>query len=347
MAEDMAIAPMLAPRPKRFGLDRRTITASCLGLAVALFATVLLVVPTARQIVGVIIDDTLYEPADWAELLGFSLPLMITSLGASICFRGQAFNLGLESQVILGAAVASLVGAAFSSLWSPAHIALLLVAGGITGGIVAGFLGWLYTRFGIDIIVTSLLSNYVISYLVTYLANYPFRDPSRFNGAMFAIAPGAELPSLVAGTELTWGIAPAVLIITFLWWTIHRAKLGRDLTLAGQSTTVALATGLNPRALKISAIVASGFLAGFAGALLVSASQHRYFVNLATGVGFSAVLVAMTARYRILAAVIVSLVYSWMYLAADSLEQEAQIPAELAQIIIVFIVISMTVRPKR
>jgi simple sugar transport system permease protein len=91
-------------------------------------------------------------------------------------------------------------------------------------------------------------------------------------------------------------------------------------------------------------MTSSGFLAGLAGAFLVSATQHRYFANLALGLGFDGILIAMIARYRILAVVFWALAYSWMLLAADGIEQAVGIPSEFAQVIIAIVILGVAVR---
>lgn len=288
--------------------------------------------------------QTLSGSYEIAGLVALSLPLMIVAFAAAASFRGGFYNLGLESQLILGAAAGSIVGAHFAPGWSFLHIVMVLTAGGIAGGIVAWGLGWLRIHLGVDEVVSTLLSNYIVILFAIYLATYPFRDPARFNGAMHRIQASARMATMVEGTELTWGLMFVVLLAMVLYWLFHRSKLGEDWNLVGQSPSVARSSGINIDKFGMMIMASSGVLAGIAGAFMVSATQHRYFANLALGTGFDGILIAMIARYRILAVVFWALAYTWMLLAADGIEQAVGIPSEFAQVIIAIVILGVAVR---
>jgi simple sugar transport system permease protein len=279
-----------------------------------------------------------------AGVIAFSLPLMIVAFGAAASFKGGFYNLGLEGQLIIGAAAGSIVGAHLGPMWSPLHIAAVLLAGGAAGAFVAFALGWLKVRLDVDEVVSTLLSNYIVVLFAIYLATYPFRDPSRFSGAMHAILPSARMPSLMPGTELTWGIAVVVVVAVALYWLLHRSKLGQDWTLMGRSVAVARSSGIDVNRFGLLIMSSSGFLAGLAGAFMISATQHRYFANLAIGLGFYGILIGMIARYRIPGVVFWAIAYSWMLLAADGIEQEVGIPSEFARVVIAIVILGVAVR---
>ncbi|MGD9913435.1 MAG: ABC transporter permease [Rhizobiaceae bacterium] len=290
------------------------------------------------------LKQTLAGEYEIAGLVALSLPLMIVGFAAAASFKGGFYNLGLEGQLILGAAIGSIVGSHLGPLWSPLHITLVLLAGGIAGGIVAWALGWLRIRLGVDEVVSTLLSNYIVILFAIYLATYPFRDPARFNGAMHRVESTARLPTLVAGTELTWGLAIVLVLAIILYWLMHRSKLGEDWTLMGRSPSVARNSGIATERFGILIMTSSGFLAGVAGAFMISATQHRYFANLALGLGFDGILIAMIAQYRILAVAFWALAYTWMLLAADGIEQAVGIPSEFAQVVIAIVILGVAVR---
>lgn len=290
------------------------------------------------------VRQTLAGEYEIAGLIALSLPLMIVGFAAAASFKGGFYNLGLEGQLILGAAAGSIAGSHLGPLWSPLHITLVLLSGGVAGGVVAWGLGWLRIRLGVDEVVSTLLSNYIVILFAIYLATYPFRDPARFNGAMHRIGSTARMPTLVAGTELTWGLAIVVVLAIVLYWLMHRSKLGEDWTLMGRSPSVARNSGIATERFGILIMTSSGFLAGVAGAFMISATQHRYFANLALGLGFDGILIAMIAQYRVLAVVFWALAYTWMLLAADGIEQAVGIPSEFAQVVIAIVILGVAVR---
>ena len=336
----------------RVAWTRRLPFASVAIEAVATFAIIALLGAVTVALMGAdplaagaaALQQTLAGQYEIAGLIAISLPLMIVGFAAAASFKGGFYNLGLESQLILGAAVGSIVGAHLGPMWSPLHIALVLVAGGIAGGLVAWALGWLRIRLGVDEVVSTLLSNYIVILFAIYLATYPFRDPARFNGAMHRIEPSARMTTLIEGTELTWGVAIVLLLTAVLYWIFHHSKLGEDWTLMGRSPSVARNCGIATDRFGLLIMSSSGFLAGLAGAFMVSATQHRYFANLALGLGFDGILIAMIAQYRILAVAFWALAYSWMLLAADGIEQAVGIPSEFAQVVIAIVILGIAVR---
>jgi simple sugar transport system permease protein len=281
------------------------------------------------------------------EIAGFvalSLPLMVAAFGVAVSFKAGLYNLGGEGQLALGAVAGAIVGLYVGPLWSPLHIAVVLVAGGLVGGLIATGLATLRVRFGVDEVVSTLLSNYILILLAEYLATYPFRDPTRFNGAMRQILPSAKIPNLVPGTELTFALFIVLALAAILYWVLHRSKLGYDWTLLGQSPIVAASSGLPVGRLAILAMAVSGFLAGVAGALMVSATQHRYFVGFGVGLGFNAILIGMIARNSIPLVVFWALTYAWLLIGADGVEQQTGIPSEIVQVIIAVVILGIAVR---
>ncbi len=97
------------------------------------------------------------------------------------------FNIGAEGQLYLGAMAAAVVGAQIGPLASPIHVALCLLAAAAAGGLFAAGLGWLRAHWGVDEVLSTLLSNYIVVLLCTYLANGPLRDPDRQSGSTVAV----------------------------------------------------------------------------------------------------------------------------------------------------------------
>jgi len=143
------------------------------------------------------------DPSRIAGTFAWGLPLLVAALGVAQGFRGGMFNIGAEGQVYSGALAAAVVGAYLGPLLSGLHLLLCLLAASVAGGAIAGGLGWLRAHWGVDEVLSSLLSNYLLVLLCTYLANGPLRDPTRQSGSTRNVADSAMFPVILPHTELT------------------------------------------------------------------------------------------------------------------------------------------------
>jgi general nucleoside transport system permease protein len=277
------------------------------------------------------------------SVLTLSVPLSVAALGVSLAFRAGLFNIGGEGQIAIGAMASAIVGASVS-IWSPLDLAATLLAGTAAGALVAAFLAFVRERWGVDEVVTSLLSNYIIVLLLGYLANYVFLDRSQSNPATAVVRPGARFGTLVPGTQLTWSLVLVVVLFLAVGYVIRYSKLGADWKLLGQNPSVARATGFATSRLSFAAMTASGALGGTAGALIVMSTQHRYFVGLGVGLGFNAVLVAMIANYRALPVAIWSIIFSLLSIGGNGVEYSTGIPAEVVQVVLAVVILFIAVR---
>lgn len=288
-------------------------------------------------------NQTVSGVSQFASVLTLSIPLSVAALGVSIAFRAGMFNIGGEGQIGAGAMAAAVVGASIS-VWGPLDLAVTLLAGTVAGALIAAILAVLRERWGVDEVVTSLLSNYVIVLLLGYLANYVFLDRSQSNPATAVIGPGARFGTLIAGTQLTWSLILVVVLFIAIGYVIRYSKLGADWKILGQSPSVARATGIATSRLSIAAMTVSGALSGAAGAIIVMSTQERYFVGLGVGLGFSAVLVAMIGNYKALPVAIWAVIFSLLSIGGNGVEYSTGMPAEVVQVVLAVVILFIAVR---
>ena len=106
-----------------------------------------------------------------------------------------------------------------------------------------------------------------------------------------------QLPSLYDVTGLAAASAGAAglalaLVIGAAYW-LKRSVAGYELEAAGQSPRAAEMAGIPTKRVQVLSMVASGALAGLAGAILVTGTDHRFYASLAGGYGFDSLGVAL------------------------------------------------------
>ncbi len=100
-------------------------------------------------------------------------PLLIMGLGLTIAFRSKVWNIGAEGQYYIGALLGSIVALTFPSFSGWLLIPLMLVAGAIGGMLWSGLAGLLYIKRGTNIIICTLMLNYIAILLVHFAARIP------------------------------------------------------------------------------------------------------------------------------------------------------------------------------
>jgi len=279
-----------------------------------------------------------------ARTLAWGLPLLVAALGVALGFRGGMFNIGAEGQVYLGALAAAVVGAYIGPLLSGLHLLLCLAAAALAGGAIAGGLGWLRAHWGVDEVLSTLLSNYVLILLCAYLANGPLRDPTRQSGSTRNVHDTAMFPVILPRTELTAGLFLVVGLAGFAWWLSERSVAGYRWRMTGASPGFAAAVGIDVVRGRTACMAVSGALCGLGGALLVMTSQGRFWTEIGTGIGWDAVLLALVGRARPVGVILWAAGYCVMRASARGVEQATGIPAELSSVLIAVIIIAAAAR---
>lgn len=340
---------MKQPSPPRGGA--RTLAAwvantSLLAAAAGLILALILIAVTGHNPVDA-------AAAAWRQTFGniyrvatvaaWSLPLMIAGLGVAVAFRAGIYNLGGEGQIYLGAMAAALVGYQIGPLWPPLHVLLALAAAGCTGALIAWLLGLLRVRSGVDEVMSTLMSNYVVVLFTHYLASYPFKDPARWTGTTPSIHKTARLPTLLPSTDLTWGLLLVIAAVLGVYW-LYRTRLGYEWRMVGLNPGFAHAAGIPVQRRQLSAMALSGFISGCAGGFLVLATQHRFWTEIGLGLGWDAILMTLIANHHPYAVAGWSLFYSVMLNGALGMEQATGVPSELSKVVIAAIILAIVAR---
>lgn len=326
---------------------RSRIPSAIFIVAVGVAMAAILIQMQGYQPVPTIISGAEYalgDPVSIARTLVWGVPLYVAGLGVALAFRAGMFNLGAEGQIYAGAMAAALTGAYVGPMFAGLHLVLVLLAAAIVGGLIAAALGWLRAAWGVDEVLSTLLSNYIVVLFCAYLATGPLKDPSRQSGTTKMVHDSAMFPELAARTGLTAAVFVVVALGIFVWWLSERSVAGYRWRMTGESPHFAQAVGISVLRSRVLSMVMSGALCGVAGALLVSGSQGRFWTEIGSGIGWDAVLVALIGRARILPTMGWVTIYCVMRGMARGIEQVSTVPAELSLILIGGIIIAASAR---
>ncbi len=269
-------------------------------------------------------------------------PLLIIGLGLTVAFRSKVWNIGAEGQYYIGALCGSIVALTLPNLSPWLLIPLMLIAGGIGGMLWSGIAGLLHIKRGMNVIICTLMLNYIAILLVQYVARSPLRDPNGFLPESTQFSAAAQIPTLFGG-RLHLGVVLALVLVLVIYILLWRTPLGFKLRAVGSRASVARTAGMNVTGSILTALMLSGALAGIAGIIEVSYTYTRLKGNISGGYGFSGILVALLGQLHPVGVLIAAVLFSALTIGAEGLQVSLQVPAAVSQVIQALVVLFVIV----
>jgi simple sugar transport system permease protein len=240
------------------------------------------------------------------------------------------WNIGAEGQLIAGALAGGAVALLATRTTGGGFVVWVLLAA-VAGGMAwAAVTALLRDRFHANEILVSLMLVYVAQYLLSYMVHGPLKDPGGFGfpqSALFESA--ARLPRLVEGTRLHIGFLLALMAAVAAWVLLARGLIGFQLKVAGLAPLAARYAGFSQRRLLWFTLLASGGLAGLAGAAEATGPVGQLTPSISPGYGFAAIIVAFVGRLHPIGIVGASLVMALFYIGGELAQSRLGLPAAL------------------
>jgi general nucleoside transport system permease protein len=280
------------------------------------------------------------------ETLTVATPLIIAALGVAIGFRAGLFNIGAQGQVILGATLAGYVG--FTWTLPPGlHLLVAVIAGIIGGAIWAGIAGFLRARTGAHEVIVTIMLNYVALYLLAYLlTTRQFTIKNSTQPTSPGVKSSSQLPALLGSwSRLNAGFIVAILAAIFFWWLMTRSVIGFRFRAVGSNPHASRTAGISIPTTIILVMVASGALAGLAGAVQILGTERQLTGGIAGSLGFDAITVALLGRSRPLGIVLAGLLYGGLDVGGRAMEAATGTPIDIVLVIQALVVLFIAAPP--
>ena len=191
-------------------------------------------------------------------------PIIMGGLAVCVAWRSGYEAMGGEGQMILGAVAAALAGY-YLPVPGWLRIPAALLAAAAAGALYSAVAGWLFERFDVTFVISTLMMNYVANYFAAYLCNYPLRDPAANvyqmqNAQTGKLPPEATLPPIMKGW-VHWGFLLAVVAVIVTWFLFRKTTFGYKSRMGGLNPRFALYGGINARGMLYLVMVLSGVMA--------------------------------------------------------------------------------------
>lgn len=298
------------------------------------------------------IEGIIGKPKYIAWTIIRSTPLILTGLSVAFAFKTGLFNIGAEGQFIIGALVATMVGAGVE-LPAIIHIPLVLLVAALSGAVWGGFAGWLKSKFGINEVIATIMLNWIAFYLSNFMIKTTFLAKPN-SEASISIHESASiginwLTDLVGpATKVNWGIAISIVLVLIIAFILFKTTLGFELRGVGYNKFGAEYGGINVNASILKSMAIAGLLAGIAGAIQVmGVSNNITILSAQEGYGFDGIAVALIANSNPIGVILSGLLFGAFKYGGTKM-QAIGAPSEVVNIvvgsIVYFIALSSVLR---
>jgi general nucleoside transport system permease protein len=259
-------------------------------------------------------------------------PLILTGLAVGVGFKAGLFNIGGNGQVLVGAFVAALTGAAVAQQPVPIALTIAVLAGAL-GGALYGFIpGALKAFTGAHEVVVTIMLNSLAALAIVGLVNDIFliQGPT-FNRT--ADVGNAAMPVLF-GRDGHLGVFIAFAMVPIVYFLIYRTTLGFEIRTVGANPSAARYAGMSPRRLIILTLSLSGLLAGLAGTIVILGPSLGYYPAVfGTTIGFVGITVALLGRSHPVGILLAALLLGGMSAGGSTMQIQADIQPEIIDVI--------------
>ena len=257
-----------------------------------------------------------------------AIPLILIALGLSLGFKAGIWNIGGEGQFIIGA-----LGAASVSLYFIEQQGFWILP---LAGISAMFVGMLwaflpalfYVKFNVNIVLSSLMLNYIASLLLVYLVHGILKDPDGFNFPESKLFSESTLLSpLIENTRLHSGVFFIFLFSFLTWYVLKKTYLGFKMQVVGFSTSTANYAGISSSKIVWISMGYGGLLAGLAGMMEVNGAIGQINATFSTGYGYTAIIVAFLGRLNPIGIFFAGILLATSYIGGEIAQLELGFPS--------------------
>lgn len=291
------------------------------------------------------------------DILNRATPLYLSGIAASIGFRANLFNIGVEGQYVLAFLVAAHVGSLLT-LPSVLHVTLILLVAVAVGAALSGLAGVLKVTRGVhEVISTIMLNAIAISGLVAWLVvAWQADGGTRSTGGRVGTEPIADsglLPDLNGflemftrdlgqGRQLESMLLIAVAIGVIYHFLVNRTVFGFDLRATGVNPTAAHMGGVSPKRMIVTAMLISGAVAGLVG--MPELMSTGYFPsNPVLNLGFTGIAVALLGRNHTVGMIFGALIFAFLDKSSSILQITSSGTREIVVIMQGLIVLAVVI----
>lgn len=292
-----------------------------LGVAGGLLLVLVLTLAAFRLPVGeslsLMVQGAFGDKFGIARTLVKTSPLLLTALGMVVAWRAGMYNIGGEGQYVVGGICAATLFHVMPHTPGPLLNILLILACVAGGAGYAWLAGFLYTSRGVQVVISTILLNFVALQLLSWVVNGPLKQGG--------VPQTADLPDAAMflrldrqidlHTGVLMGLFAALLLAAFLF----RTRAGFELRLTGENPNAARAAKVPAKKVQLRAMALSGALCGLAAASEYVGMTGSLDQGFAQNWGFLGIPAALLGAIHPIGTVFSSLYFGALFAGSENL----------------------------
>lgn len=294
---------------------------------------------------GYIIKRSLLSKAGIMNTLGYATPIIITGMATVLSLRAGIFNMGVESQVILGGLVAGLAGYMIPGLPKVAHILVCLGLAAACSSALALIPGILKAKLRINEVVTTVMLNSITLQVATFLTNNYLGVGDAYPHTEY-ILETARLVKLNSRYRCTVAIYIALAIWLALYILLKKTKLGYEIDCIGKQWEFSDAVGMRVSKKIIVIFALGGAVAGIAGATEIMGVGYNFTPNFSAnpGIGWDGFYACILSGNNPVGILLYAIIFGALRYGAMAAQTGLGVPLDLINIIKSTLVLFMAVK---
>lgn len=299
------------------------------GLVLTLLLTLVAFGLPVGESVGRIVEGAFGTQAGLSRTLVKATPLLLCGLGMVIAWRAGMYNIGGEGQFIVGALAGAWVARLFVGLPGPLLNPLILIATALGGAALAAFAGWLQVSRGVQVVISTILLNFVALRALDWAVQGPLQEAKRQLPLTDRLPRETMLLRYDPQFDLHAGVFVALAALAAVWVYLSLTKSGFRLKVVGENPGVARAQRIPAGRTQILAIALSGALCGLAGGIEYTGMTGQLGMGFPQDWGFMAIPVALLGGLHPAGVGVASLYFGALFAGSEQLQRFAGLGSTL------------------
>lgn len=279
---------------------------------------------------------------DIAGTIRWATPMILAGIAVAIPFKAEVFNLGVDGQIYVGAVASTWVALALPEMNGFVGLLITFLAGAIGGALFAMIPAVMKVYFNTDMVVTTLLLNFVGQLFTEFMTAEVMRDPDKITqmNASRMLPESLWLPKL-SGTASV-GIFIAIGVALAAAFLFFKTSLGYEIKLVGTNPNFARYGGMQPNGTVLKVMALSGAVAGIIGTIEVVAVQHKLIAAFNPSIGFDGIVVSLLASNNPLGVIFSGFFFGALKNGGAVMQRVTEVPQIVTQIIMAIVILTIS-----
>jgi simple sugar transport system permease protein len=213
------------------------------------------------------------------------------------------------------------------------HVLAVFIIAMTIGGLWASIAAYLKVKRGVNEVISTIMLNSLAVGVTSFLFSKYFAviTEGSNNLSTKELPESAWFPDLVPlltkmgvpeqpGGSINGMLLVAIALGVIFWFVVNRTRFGFELRASGANPIAARVSGVNSKKMTFIALVISGAIAGLSGLPAVLGETHSYNMGFRSGIGFSAIAVALLGRNSAGGMAFSALLFGFLEVSSRALE---------------------------